>query len=274
MASYLVTGGAGFIGSHLAEELVRRGHAVRVADSLITGKRAQSRRISRAWNSSKATWRTPRVAAPRRRAAWSTCCIRRRSRRCRGRSRIPITSNRANVDATLNVLVAARDAGVKRARLRRIVVGVRRTRRRCPSARTCRPTRCRPTRCRSWWRNSIARCSRSSMGWRRSRPATSTSSGRGRIPARPYSGVISLFSTALLDGRQPTIYGDGEQTRDFTYVANVVDGVLRAAEATDVAGEVMNVADRRPHLPQRAPARDERDSGNPHSAAVRGAAGR
>ena len=61
--------------------------------------------------------------------------------------------------------------------------------------------------------------------------ATSTSSGRGRIPASPYSGVISLFATALLEERQPTIYGDGEQTRDFTYVANVVDGVLRACEA-------------------------------------------
>jgi nucleoside-diphosphate-sugar epimerase len=54
--------------------------------------------------------------------------------------------------------------------------------------------------------------------------------------------VISLFSTAILAGRQPVIYGDGEQTRDFTYVANVVDGVLRACEAPKAAGEVMNVA--------------------------------
>jgi UDP-glucose 4-epimerase len=54
--------------------------------------------------------------------------------------------------------------------------------------------------------------------------------------------VISLFSTALLDGRPPIIYGDGEQTRDFTYVANVVDGVLRACDAPNVAGEVINVA--------------------------------
>jgi nucleoside-diphosphate-sugar epimerase len=54
--------------------------------------------------------------------------------------------------------------------------------------------------------------------------------------------VISLFATALLDGRQPTIYGDGEQTRDFTYVANVVDGVLRACETPKAAGEVVNIA--------------------------------
>ena len=53
--------------------------------------------------------------------------------------------------------------------------------------------------------------------------------GPRQDPSSPYSGVISLFATALLEGRAPTIYGDGEQTRDFTYVANVVDGVLRAS---------------------------------------------
>src|SRR5690606_6495978 len=59
----------------------------------------------------------------------------------------------------------------------------------------------------------------------------------------PYSGVISLFVRHALEGRSPTVHGDGEQTRDFTFVANVVDGVLRAATAdTDVSGEVINVA--------------------------------
>src|SRR5438477_6694430 len=66
--------------------------------------------------------------------------------------------------------------------------------------------------------------------------------GPRQDPGSPYSGVISLFSTALLEGREPVIYGDGEQTRDFTYVANVVDGVLRACDAPNVAGEVINVA--------------------------------
>jgi UDP-glucose 4-epimerase len=66
--------------------------------------------------------------------------------------------------------------------------------------------------------------------------------GPRQDPSSPYSGVISVFSTALIEGRRPTIYGDGEQTRDFTYVANVVDGVLRAAEAPGASGEVINVA--------------------------------
>jgi nucleoside-diphosphate-sugar epimerase len=66
--------------------------------------------------------------------------------------------------------------------------------------------------------------------------------GPRQDPGSPYSGVISLFSTALLEGRRPVIYGDGEQTRDFTYVANVVDGVLRTCEAPGAAGEIINVA--------------------------------
>jgi nucleoside-diphosphate-sugar epimerase len=66
--------------------------------------------------------------------------------------------------------------------------------------------------------------------------------GPRQDPGSPYSGVISLFATSLLAARQPLIYGDGEQTRDFTYVSNVVDGVLRACESPDASGEVINVA--------------------------------
>jgi nucleoside-diphosphate-sugar epimerase len=66
--------------------------------------------------------------------------------------------------------------------------------------------------------------------------------GPRQDPSSPYSGVISLFIKFLCEGRRPTIYGDGEQTRDFTYVSNVVDGVLRACEAPAASGEVINVA--------------------------------
>jgi nucleoside-diphosphate-sugar epimerase len=66
--------------------------------------------------------------------------------------------------------------------------------------------------------------------------------GARQDPSSPYSGVISVFATALLENRSPNIYGDGEQTRDFTYVANVVDGVLRACEAPAASGEIINVA--------------------------------
>jgi nucleoside-diphosphate-sugar epimerase len=66
--------------------------------------------------------------------------------------------------------------------------------------------------------------------------------GPRQDPSSPYSGVISLFIRALLDGRAPMIHGDGGQTRDFTYVANVVDGVLKACHAPGAAGKVFNVA--------------------------------
>ena len=113
MASYLVTGGAGFIGSHLAEELVRRGHTVRVADSLITGNRAQSRAHLPAWSFSKAIW--PTCRSPRAPSHGMDYVLHQAAIPSVPRSvKDPITSNRANVDASLNVLVAARDAGVKR----------------------------------------------------------------------------------------------------------------------------------------------------------------
>ena len=81
--------------------------------------------------------------------------------------------------------------------------------------------------------------------------------GPRQDPSSPYSGVISVFATALLDNRAPTIYGDGEQTRDFTYVANVVDGVLRACEAPGASGRDHQRRDRRPHLAERAVRDDE-----------------
>jgi nucleoside-diphosphate-sugar epimerase len=66
--------------------------------------------------------------------------------------------------------------------------------------------------------------------------------GPRQDPSSPYSGVISVFATALLENRSPPIFGDGEQTRDFTYVDNVVDGVLRACEALGASGQTINVA--------------------------------
>ena len=111
MSQYLVTGGAGFIGSHLAEELVRRGHRVRVADSLITGKRTNLDHVSGV--DLRRRPRGPRFHA--RRLEGVDYVLHQAAIPSVPRSvKDPITSNRANVDATLNVLVAARDAGVRR----------------------------------------------------------------------------------------------------------------------------------------------------------------
>src|SRR5204862_3027186 len=153
----------------------------------------------------------------------------------------PITSNRANIDASVNILVAARDAGVKRL----VYAG-------SSSAYGNTPTLPKheemPTNPLSPYAlQKLVAEQYAQMFTRLYRFETVTIRyfnvfGPRQDPGSPYSGVISLFATALLEGRQPTIYGDGEQTRDFTYVANVVDGVLRAAEAPGVSGHVINVA--------------------------------
>jgi UDP-N-acetylglucosamine/UDP-N-acetyl-alpha-D-glucosaminouronate 4-epimerase len=153
----------------------------------------------------------------------------------------PIASNRANVDGTLNILVAARDAGVKRL----IFAG-------SSSAYGNTPTLPKheemPTNPLSPYALQKVVGEQYLQMFTRLYGLETVSIryfnvfGPRQDPTSPYSGVVSVFATALLENRPPKIYGDGEQTRDFTYVANVVDGVLRACEAPKASGEVINVA--------------------------------
>jgi nucleoside-diphosphate-sugar epimerase len=153
----------------------------------------------------------------------------------------PITTNRANVDAALHVLVAARDAGVKRL----VYAGSSSAYGNAPALpkhEDMAPNPLSPYALQKLVAEQYCQLFTQLYGLETVTIRYFNVFGPRQDPGSPYSGVISLFSTALLDGRQPTIHGDGEQTRDFTYVANVVDGVLRAAEAEGVAGEVLNVA--------------------------------
>ncbi len=239
MAKYLVTGGAGFIGSHLSEELVRRGHTVRVADSLITGKRSNIQHV-------------PGVeflegdladeAFAHRAASGMDYVLHQAAIPSVPRSvKDPVTSNRANVDATLNMLVAARDAGVKRL----VFAG-------SSSAYGNTPTlpkhEAMPVNPLSPYALQKVVGEQYLQMFTRLYGLETVSIryfnvfGPRQDPSSPYSGVISVFATALIENRSPTIYGDGGQTRDFTYVANVVDGVLRACDAAGASGEVINVA--------------------------------
>src|SRR5207249_7205212 len=155
----------------------------------------------------------------------------------------PVTSHRANVEGTLNVLVAARDAGVKRLVYAgsSSVYGDTPT---LPKSEDMPPNPRSPYALQKLVSEQYCRMFTKLYGFETVTIRYFNVFGPRQDPGSPYSGVISLFSTALLEKQQPIIYGDGEQTRDFTYVANVVDGVLRAvdADAKRVAGEVINVA--------------------------------
>jgi nucleoside-diphosphate-sugar epimerase len=239
MASYLVTGGAGFIGSHLVEELVRRGHRVRVVDSLITGKR---RNLDHVDGIEFLEGDLADFAVAQRAVAGVEYVLHQAAIPSVPRSvNDPITSNRANIDASINVLVAARDAGVRRL----VYAGSSSAYGNAPTLpkREDMPANpLSPYALQKLVAEQYCQMFTVLYGFETVTIRYFNVFGPRQDPGSPYSGVISLFSTALLDGRRPIIYGDGEQTRDFTYVANVVDGVLRACEAPKAAGEVINVA--------------------------------
>jgi nucleoside-diphosphate-sugar epimerase len=239
MASYLVTGGAGFIGSHLVEELVRRGDRVRVADNLITGKRRNLEHVDGV-EFLEGDLASMDVAV--RAVAGMDYVLHQAAIPSVPRSVTdPMTSHRANVDAALNVLVAARDARVKRLVYAgsSAAYGNAAT---LPKREDMPPNPLSPYALQKLVAEQYCQMFTQLYGFETVTIRYFNVFGPRQDPGSPYSGVISLFSTALLEGRQPTIYGDGEQTRDFTYVANVVDGVLRACEAPKAAGEVINVA--------------------------------
>ena len=243
MATYLVTGGAGFIGSHLCEELVRRGHRVRVVDSLITGKRRNLDAIrgeTSAVEFIEGDLAEPGVAE--RAVAGMDYVLHQAAIPSVPRSvQDPITSNRANITSVLNVLVASRDAGVKRFVYAGSSSAYGNTAT-LPKHEGMPTDPLSPYALQKLVGEQYCRLFTTLYGFETVAIRYFNVFGPRQDPGSPYSGVISLFATALLEGRPPVIYGDGEQTRDFTYVANVVDGVLRASEAPNVAGEVMNLA--------------------------------
>jgi UDP-N-acetylglucosamine/UDP-N-acetyl-alpha-D-glucosaminouronate 4-epimerase len=239
MAHYLITGGAGFIGSHLCEELVRRGEQVRVVDSLVTGKRQNLAHLPQIEfiHGDLADIDVARRAVQDIEYVLHQAAIPSVPRSIED----PLTSNRANIDATVNLLVAARDA-----RVRRMVYagsssayGNSQT---LPKVETMPTAPLSPYALQKLVAEQYCQLFTGLYGFETVTIRYFNVFGPRQDPSSPYSGVISLFIRALCEGRCPTIYGDGEQTRDFTYVANVVDGALRACHAANASGEVINVA--------------------------------
>jgi len=239
VATYLVTGGAGFIGSHLVETLLGRQHTVRIADDFSTGLR--SNLPTRApYELVEGSLADPDVA--RRAVAGCDYVLHQAAIPSVPRSvHDPLGTHAANVDATVQVLVAARDAGVKRLvfAASSSVYGNAAV---LPKREDMRPHPLSPYALQKLVCEQYCQMFTTLYGFETVCTRYFNVFGPRQQPGSPYSGVISLFIEAMTRRQAPTIYGDGKQTRDFTFVSDVVDGVLAAAEAPGAAGEVINVA--------------------------------
>lgn len=239
MSKYLVTGGAGFIGSHLVEELLRRGHDVRIADNFSTGRR-ENVPAGSAVEVIDGDIADRDIAT--RAVQGCDFVLHQAAIPSVPRSILdPAASHRANVDGTLNILLAARDAGVQRV----VFAGsssVYGNAVELPKREDMPPQPLSPYALQKYVGEQYCQMFTSLYGLSTVTTRYFNVFGPRQQPGSPYSGVISLFIDALMNGRPPHVHGDGSQTRDFTYVGDVVRGVLAAVEAPDAAGKVMNVA--------------------------------
>jgi UDP-glucose 4-epimerase len=236
---YLVTGGAGFIGSHIAEALVKRGDRVRALDNLMTGKRENLAHLKDRVEFIEGDIRDYDVA---RRAAEGVDVIFHEAAIPSVPRSVaePQLNHEVNVNGTFNVLMAARDAGVRRvvyaassSAYGETGLGAKRE--------DALPSPLSPYAAAKLFGEYYCQVFTRVYGLETVALRYFNVFGPRQDPSSPYSGVISKFVTALLQGETPVIYGDGEQSRDFTYVANVVDANLLAAEVPGVAGEAINL---------------------------------
>jgi UDP-glucose 4-epimerase len=246
MANFLVTGGAGFIGSNLVLALLNRGDKVRVLDNFSTGRpenldfpdvprdlaanmEVLEGDIADLSTCQKATEHIEYVlhqaaipSVPRSVA-------------------LPLESNSANIDGTLNLLVAARDAGVKRL-IFASSSSVYGNAPGYPRKETILPDPLSPYAVQKLTAEHYLRVFYELYGLETVSLRYFNVFGPHQDPNSDYAAVIPLFIKAFLTGTEPTVFGDGEQSRDFTYVDNVVYGNLLAVEAQDAPGKVMNLA--------------------------------
>jgi len=242
MAVYLITGIAGFIGSSLARELLRRGEQVRGVDNFSTGKRENLSQILGGIEFREADLLD--LDAMKRACTGVDYVLHQAAIPSVPKSVLdPIGSNRANLDGTVNVLVAARDAKVKRViyAASSSAYGDTPT---LPKHERMTPDPISPYAvaklASEHYMISFYRC----YGLETVALRYFNIFGPRQDPSSPYSGVLAKFIRQMLNGQQPTIFGDGEQSRDFTYIDNAVEANLLACKAPtqQVAGRLFNVA--------------------------------
>ena len=237
---YLVTGGAGFIGSHLVAALCERGESVRVLDNFSSGKRQNLAPLASRVEVVEGDLRDEE--AVRRAVAGVDVVFHEAAVPSVPRSIAdPVTTFAANVTGTLNLLLAARDAGCRRVVFASSssVYGDTPV---LPKVETMTPNPLSPYAVSKLSGEQLCVVFSRIYGLETVALRYYNVFGPRQDPTSQYAAVIPKFISALASGGTPVVYGDGEQSRDFTYVANVVDANLRAAVATGVAGRVFNVA--------------------------------
>jgi UDP-glucose 4-epimerase len=241
--TFLVTGGAGFIGSHIAEALVRRGDRVRVLDNMSTGRAANLAPIRDRVEFVEGDVADEKVVG---RLVQGVDCIFHHAALASVPMSVeaPLKTNAACVTGTVTVLDAARRAGVRRLvyAASSSMYGDQPT----SSKRECDlPAPISPYGAAKLAGEHYCQAFAATYGFETVRLRYFNIYGPRQDPASPYSAVIPLFLTAMLAGRPPVVYGDGGQSRDFCYVANVVQANLLAADAPGVSGQVFNIANGR-----------------------------
>jgi len=240
MAKYLVTGGAGFIGSHIVETLVERGDAVRVLDNLTTGKKENLEAVAGRIEFVEGDIRDPETCA---RAVKGVDHVLHEAALASVVRSVedPLLTNAINVTGTLNMLLAARDAGVKSFVLASssAVYGDDPAMPKV-EGREGRPLS--PYAVSKLVDEKYAQAFHALYGLNTVALRYFNVFGPRQDPFSQYAAVIPLFITKILGGERPVVYGDGEQSRDFIFVENVVRANIEAAGSASAAGEVLNVA--------------------------------
>ena len=242
--TYIVTGGAGFIGSHLAERLLKDGHRVRIIDNFSTGKRANVALLAKSFPDAlevhEVSITDANAIAPIFKGAdyvFHQAALASVPRSVAD----PVATNEANVNGTLNVLVAARDAGVKR-----VVYAASSSAygevTEAYQVETMPPHPLSPYGVSKLAGEYYCQAFTQVYGLETVALRYFNVFGPRQDETSQYAAVIPRFIAAMMSGKPPTIYGDGMQSRDFTFIDNVVHGNLLALKAPEVGGEMMNLA--------------------------------
>jgi UDP-glucose 4-epimerase len=236
---YLVTGGAGFIGSNTVDELVRRGHGVVVLDDLSSGKEENLADVRTKITFMKGS--ITDVETVQKAMHQAEYVIHLAARTSVPRSvKDPIDTNRINVEGTLNVLVAARDNRVKRVVFAASSSAYGETPT-LPKKESMQPLPISPYGVSKYVGELYAQAFGRCYGLENVCLRYFNIFGPRQDPDSPYSGVLSRFTNAFLQDEPPVVFGDGEQSRDFTYVDNAVQANVLACEAPAASGYVFNI---------------------------------